>query len=524
MSQTLQPAPGAHNWRRIVPVFVLAATLYSLGVTSHWRIGSDSGRYLVMARQLAEGKGYLFAGKPQWGIPPGVPGYYALVFKLTGFKPSVDGLTEGFTSANVAGVVWGYAGLIMAYLFVSEISDPRRALIVTVFVATSRFFYMENLATLSDVPFSAASWGALWLLARAEKRGGAVQYVLLSLMLAMSALLRLAGAALIIAIGLYCLGRLVFGKRARSAVFALVAAIPAAAVSVFLGLATLSDRRTVAFTYYNQLFEGHTAGQLMRSALRHVMTLPGYVFESIVGLESLAGASLILCAVIAAGLIAFWRSGHRFAPLYFLVYLIFVGAGVGVIPRLLMPLYPILYLFLIEGVTLAGDGARRLFEQRGWRVVSRRGAIAGGFAFFVILINLFYVGKTVSTNFAHDFYAAHAHGKWVDYLPLARAVAEEPGKGRLMLSEFAVVSALSGAEAVTTPYWLANADDPDDLLARYVRENGITGAVYEPTWKNSRLLARFLEEGPIAWKEKGRFGKLIFYTPADAGVKQDPGG
>jgi hypothetical protein len=157
-AETLGPPPGpaaagprlsdlvlslADRHRRWV--FLAILLLYVAGFNTNWRLEPDSGLYLSIGRNLAEGHGYTFHGKDHKLAYPGVPLLFYGVFQTFGSGSLVPHLI----------VMWlmGLATLGLTYrLFLLHAGRPT-AVLVTLGVAVSRVFYRYCFELLTDLPF-----------------------------------------------------------------------------------------------------------------------------------------------------------------------------------------------------------------------------------------------------------------------------------------------------------------------------------------------------------------------------------
>lgn len=126
-------------------VFLAIVLLYAAGFNAQWRLEPDSGLYLSIGRNLAEGLGYTFHGKDHRLAYPGVPVLFFAIFKAFGPDSLVPHL--------VAMWLMGLATLALTYrLFLLHAGRPT-AVLVTLGVAVSRVFYRYSFELLTDLPF-----------------------------------------------------------------------------------------------------------------------------------------------------------------------------------------------------------------------------------------------------------------------------------------------------------------------------------------------------------------------------------
>lgn len=511
MSDALQTGAAVKKSSHAVLLFFIAAAiLFGLGISPHWRMGSDSSRYLMMSRQLVQGNGYEFAGHPQWSIPPAVPLYYAAVFKLSGFEPTLSNLTDGFTIPNAACVFLGYLGLVAAYLFVREVSSRRNALLVTLLIAVSRFYYGSMIEPLSDVPYSAASWAALFFLARAVKRGSWRYFAGAAFFTALAILTRVVGGTLLAAGVVYFAWRLVRGGRNRStAIRGLAAMAPAAAVAVCLAAMIWTARGSGAFNYYDQLIAGRSVLWHVGRMLFDAVMTPRELFEAFVGMESAAGLWIIPFGLLAVGFVRLSRRAWSPALLYVLFYFAFVVLTQKMLPRYVFPLFPVLYLCILEGLDCVFEFAR----ARGRGGVKLEGWVRWSLLVAVLACNLTYDVREIAMGFSgDDFYREHRHGKWADYIELAPGLGEKVGDGRLMAYWWCAVYMLGDVETVGVPHVPAHIQDSRALVADYAAEERVVAVILDPKYgDDGGALADFVTAEPSTFHLEAVAGRLKLY-------------
>src|SRR5215207_5650677 len=85
------PSPGTpaarvlawvDRWRHWI--FVAIAVLYLAGFTGKWRVAPDSGLYMSLGRNLAEGRGFVYHGETHTRYEPGLPLVIAGSIRLFG--------------------------------------------------------------------------------------------------------------------------------------------------------------------------------------------------------------------------------------------------------------------------------------------------------------------------------------------------------------------------------------------------------------------------------------------------------
>ena len=123
--------------------------IYLAGFNAQWRLEPDSALYLCVGKNLADGRGYTFQGKPHRLAYPGLPVLFAATFKAT----SAFNHGRSLVPELVIMLLMGMATLGLTYrLFLLSCGRPT-AVIITAGVAMSRVFYRYNFELLSDLPF-----------------------------------------------------------------------------------------------------------------------------------------------------------------------------------------------------------------------------------------------------------------------------------------------------------------------------------------------------------------------------------
>jgi len=494
--------------RRTLLVFWAAAALLALGVSPYWRIGPDSALYAGIAKSVATGHGYTWSGETQWSIPPVTPLYLSLAYKVGHLVHPRLTMLSTFFYFNAFVAAAGMAGLVAAFFLAIELAGPKRALLVAAFLVSSRWYFKYSIQPLTDVPYSALSWGAMLYLVRADRRGGVGNRVAAGTFVALAVMTRLVGTALVAAAGVYFLAKALRARaERRQAVMNVVALAPAAAavlVQVFLAYV---HRGGAVFNYFDDLATGRSWGEIFGRTGHDFATLPAYLFEGVVGLESVWGLGLIFTAFVVWGGFGSLRRGGALAGVYFVCYLLFVASGEEVLPRYVTPLLPIVYLFLIEAVrAVIGWGRQR---GAGWRAAAVLSAL-------LVAANLVYVGREIARNFSRDFYASYHEnriGGWRAYFDLAQALEREALRGKVMAYSARIVGVLSGIDTLKTPYHPETRHRPAaDEIARYVKENDIGAIVVDEEFAESaKILEDFISKGPLAWRRVWSSGNVSLY-------------
>lgn len=182
---------------RWVPAAVLCSYALSIllfCVERAWRPEWDSALYLLTARSMAEGHGYIYLGEPFLLRPPGLSWFLSLFYGDAGFD---HGLLNGlmvFSAALAVGAV---------YLLLRGRLGRAAALAAALLMGTSAVFVGQLNWILSDMPFVALYLPAMFLFERALAEGTARRRAQLtaglggSLLLVAAIYLRTPGALLL---------------------------------------------------------------------------------------------------------------------------------------------------------------------------------------------------------------------------------------------------------------------------------------------------------------------------------------
>jgi hypothetical protein len=171
----------------------------------------DDAWYIVLAKALAEGKGYALissaAGPILPAVPPGFPFLLALVFSITGGFPANVVFLKAVSIAAAA--VFGVAGY--RYLTREERIAPGGALlIVTATLVTPALVFLATSTVMAELVFAAVQIGAVLWIERAvrDEPTTNTSTVVAALLSAAAMLVRTAAIALVVtAVVRCCLAR-----------------------------------------------------------------------------------------------------------------------------------------------------------------------------------------------------------------------------------------------------------------------------------------------------------------------------
>lgn len=498
----------------IVALVVVGALLLAAGVSPYWRITPDSALYTGLADSIATGRGYTFAGDPQPSIPPVFPLLLSLARRAAGFFDPDGSLLDAFVYLNAFAAGAGILALVSASLLLGRIGGGRQAALALLFLVTARRFFQFSIVPLTDIPYCAVSWTALWLVLRAESRGGRATWFAAAGFLAIAPLTRLVGMALVAAVGLHYIMLLRRSAKRAVAFSRLLVLLPALiTTAVFISM-VLASRGGDAFNYYDDLIADRSGAAMLARVAYNFRTLPADLFEAVVNLESIGGLGFAFTAFACVGAAACWRKGMRLPVIYCLLYLVYVALGEEVRPRYVLAVLPFLYVFVITAcqVLLA------FVSRRAKTALAAARKTFAALAVVIIATNLVYVGREIARNFSGDFYASYRHGEWVDHLRLADHLREEPPKGETLFplrSSMRVVHVLSSVPVAPPPYHPETTRRPTlEEFGKYVAGRSITALVVDSADAESALLLdSFLASSPREWHKTAEFGDLSLYSP-----------
>jgi len=131
-------------------LFLAVFLIYAAGFNGRWRLEPDTALYATIGRYVAEGRGYTHPMGAQAPINPGLPLIFAVNFLIHGYE------TVWFACA----VMWLMAmlGLGLVYrLFLMYCGRPT-AVLLTLMVASAKYFCLYAFELLTDMPFFVGLW------------------------------------------------------------------------------------------------------------------------------------------------------------------------------------------------------------------------------------------------------------------------------------------------------------------------------------------------------------------------------
>jgi hypothetical protein len=130
------------RWRW--PALAILGAILLAGFNGQWQIEPDSALYLILGRNLALGRGYVYHGQPHDLAYPGLPYTIDAVFLL--FR------NHALLAANGMILLCGLAALAMTYRLVLLAFDRPTAVVVTLGVGLSHEFFRYCFEIMTDVP------------------------------------------------------------------------------------------------------------------------------------------------------------------------------------------------------------------------------------------------------------------------------------------------------------------------------------------------------------------------------------
>ena len=451
------PPPGRFAGRRgVLALTACAAVLYLGSVTHRWWPTPDSALYLGLARSLAAGEGYRFNGAACTTVTPGLPLILAGLVRWLG---------PGFWAPNLLIALCGLAAVVMIYLVLSRLDRPAIGLWVAAATALSYAFYFNSHRILTDIPFTALFWAAVYSAVRCAQ-GGTAWIVPAALLAGAGVFVRAPGVLVIVpaAAGLALdrsAGRASGRLRRRLLAGAALLLAPLLVAGVFFLLARAAERQTPLYAELLLRWLRIGAGQRLRELGVGLTKLPAALAEMFLSQRGVvfnqAGLAALLLALVGVGRL--WRRGSRLVPavvvLYPIVLIVFASSW-AVRVRYLLPAQAMFVYAAMEGLCVCLRAVRR-----------RRPAPVGRHA-LPVAVKVFAIGMIACNaprllrNAVYYSYHSHTpryysvirHGRYAEVLALAEVIRRDcPPEGRVgvMVGEVPVFHFLSGRLMVALP-------------------------------------------------------------------------
>ena len=427
-------ASGASRRARLLPWVVAVATLLLAGFAiGPWPVGVffDDGVYAILAKALAEGKGFRYLhipGEPgATHYPPGYPALLALLWKAWPSFPDNVVLMKAANAVLLAAASWGAVRFGMARY---RLAAPLSAATVILFTAAVPVLVF-TVVLFSEPLFLALLFPTLLVAERAAEEGRVRDAALAGLLIGVLVLVRTVGFVILPPLVLLLL------VRRRWA-----AAVAAGGIAVLLVLpwqlwssAHAGDLPPVLQgnygPYLEWVIEGwrtNGAGFALRTVLKNLDTtgdtLRVLFVPKVLGFASVAVVATVV-ASLAAGL---WRT-WRLAPVtggFLLGYLAIV---------FLWPYAPFRFLWgvwVLLGLT-AVLGAAWMWPRRG-----ERRALLGGRVAFAALALVAVVGNVAynARGLAKGWWESAQRAEARNAMPGIRWVAANAQPGDVVASDY----------------------------------------------------------------------------------------
>lgn len=335
----------------VLAIVIGFAALYCRAVAPYWKLTPDSTTYVLGAQSLAHGEGYKEDGAPATLFPPGTSVLLAAGWIAGG---------GSYRVLNAEVVLAAFASLAILFLLWRDSLGAWGSAAVALLCLGSAEFFYQSTFLLSEMFFLFFSLLALWL-HRRDSTPGAVLAALAAVMV------RAVGVTLAAALLLDCLRR-----RPRRWAQAAGYCLPL----LFAVLWELRNRR-LGWSYTELITEnepwvkesGHASLGALFSRLAGNLTY-GRAVEDLLSngwTQHLAWAiipGLIMVFLLVLGCYRLAARGQSAAVIYSVLFGIAVGLDwPTVIVRLMVPLLPVLFAFLVGGVAELGEriGSKWIF-------------------------------------------------------------------------------------------------------------------------------------------------------------------
>ncbi len=356
-------------------VFILCLLPLILSVNSHFNLSNDAATYSVLAKNLAEGRGYTYQGYPHIKYPPGFPALLSLVILFFG---------PGFLYQRIFMALTGAFSLWMGYVWAKRRFGENAALPVLIAMGFTMFFVYYASFTLTDVPFLGLIMLGMILLKNMERRPGYRKAFFSGLVFGLGSMFRLAGLLVVPALLVSFLARM---KRTRCSfrhiiVTVIVACLPCLAwfsakamtrkrlpVSIREGATYLSEMKgeslwldTPKGIFPNMLYQLRIRPVIFAGACAQFLTGGRAGKAGVEGPWGQKGIVSIICAgVILVSALYSLLKGFFPMDVFFFIYLAILMVTPPFVGwRYFVPLLPFLYgsIFHLSGSLAGRFGSR----------------------------------------------------------------------------------------------------------------------------------------------------------------------
>lgn len=381
--------------------------LFLLAFNGEWRITTDSALYRELGRNLANGYGYVYLGKPHDHVYPGLPWLLAWSRQIFG---------QDLVPALILNIALAIMALVLVYAMIKQ-SYPRWiAVAVVAITGLSYQLSLYSATVLNDVPFFFAVCVALYAQAhirgsRGKSTAGWIGLMLIGVVAA--AILRPAFWLLVASLILWVAWETFRGSKKLAAGMAI-------GLLVVGGAWALLDIREGG-EYEAKLFR--TLANPERIVQRASVNTPAFLTEhasdAFFGMSLGPGLDPVLAIIIFGGGILLIRKQMLWGLLVLVTLLVTVFFA-GTIPRYYLMVMPLLVLGWIQTLRVT---AYRL--PRRWRGL----AIGIGIA-LVVIPNLGMCIKLITRQQAEPFLETYRHGRWLPYIAMAEAIRDNVPDGK----------------------------------------------------------------------------------------------
>ena len=508
----LTPAPRLGGWKLCLVLVLVLSLYYGALQNGLWVPITDADLYLSIARNLAAGQGFQFNGLPVKSTPPGW-----LLFLAGAMK-----ISASFLFLNLMQMCLVLGGICLFYRILLRLTSAPRAFIVCLTVGVLSHVYHLTFTLHTEGLFCLASAGAILLgLQISEGRPAGWRIPLLLLLCVVTVAVRDAGVLL----GPLVAGALLSGQVKprfnRQWVCAVLSTL--LMLGSFFVLRYTLDRAGPLETTPPEL-RTYAAYKhpIVRRLPKFVNRLPqsGIWFSGLLAEPVILGRSLkwiallanvagwLLLALLAIGTIQFLRQRH-WVLLGAVVYcLAIIGMCNTPWSRYLVPVAPLLFLGLLEGLERLG----KVRTTASWRKLSRAATIAlfSGIA----LCNLPLYAVDVWVLHSDDFYGTYYGGQAKDLISIACYLRDRQVKDgevarrhldivyvnvsptRARLLDLRGLSFLINKRILTVPREVARSG-PDERLLEWIEQRGVRYYIHRPPispWRVWHFRVPWLQE------------------------------
>jgi hypothetical protein len=146
------PSPADHVLARVDRhrhwIFAAIVLLYAAGFTGRWRVAPDSGLYMSLGRNLAEGQGFVYHGETHTRYEPGLPLVISASYRL--FGPDRYAPLLAFVLACTLAALW------LTYRLMLRHAGRPTAVLVTALFAVCETCLRYGFQIVTDTPFLVA--------------------------------------------------------------------------------------------------------------------------------------------------------------------------------------------------------------------------------------------------------------------------------------------------------------------------------------------------------------------------------